>query len=179
MDSRQSRGTTTDWIVGQMAEYPIFAGVETHYLERLARGSRVENFRAGDVVIEEGAWDEDLFFLLSGRVKVVKAGEEVCTLEGKGDLFGEMRVIDGQARSATVIAVDDVACQVLDVACMDRLSLDERTLLGSILYRRFAELLASRLRQADEELARLRAKNLYMKQRLKNLVGTGIGNKRK
>ena len=96
-------------------------------------------------------------------MKIVKHGEELSILRRKGDVFGEMAVIDGSARSASVYAVDETVCLATDASYLDRLTGNDRLAFGYMLFRVFAEILASRLRltnqeliEAREEIARLR-----------------------
>lgn len=113
--------------------------------------------------MEEGSYDCWIYFLISGKVRIVKQGKELSILRRKGDVFGEMGVIDGSARSASVYAVDETVCLATDASYLDRLSGNDKLAFGYILFRVFAEVLASRLRftnqeliEAREEIARLR-----------------------
>jgi len=63
---------------------------------------------------------------VAGNVSILKNGEEIDTLRHTGDIFGEMCVIDGKARSASIQAIDDVTCLATDVSFMDRLYNEDR-----------------------------------------------------
>lgn len=79
--------------------------------------SVVEKFRDGDIIVEEGYQSNYAYIVLSGEVKVTKkAGDKkvvIGTLK-KGDVFGEMGLIDKALRCATVIAVGDVTVGMID-----------------------------------------------------------------
>src|ERR1700743_2292347 len=67
----------------------------------------INEFDAGDVIFEEGSTGRELFVVLDGQVEIAKingASKAGLVTLGKGEVFGEMAVIDGSAPSATAIA---------------------------------------------------------------------------
>lgn len=76
----------------------------------LARSRRF-HARAGQILIAEGAASDDVFYILSGvvRVSVLSFGgsETIFRTMGPGELLGELAAIDGKERSASVVAVAD------------------------------------------------------------------------
>ena len=89
---------------------PLFAGLEQHDLERIARSFKQRRFSAGDTVASEGGGGVGFFVIAEGDAKVTVHGEERATL-GPGDYFGEIALIDDQARrTATVVADSDLTC---------------------------------------------------------------------
>lgn len=67
----------------------------------------INEYDASEVVFEEGSTGRELFVVLEGKIDIVKnsgADKTVIVTLGKGELFGEMAVIDGSARSATAVA---------------------------------------------------------------------------
>ena len=96
------------------------------------------------------------YFLLSGKIKITKEGLEIGSMDKKGEIFGEMRVIDSMSRSATVQAVGKTICLAVDTSAKKRLSLssseDEKLDFLLLLYRIFAEFMSIRLRATNEEL---------------------------
>jgi CRP/FNR family transcriptional regulator, cyclic AMP receptor protein len=67
----------------------------------------VREFKAGEVIFNEGDPAQDLFVVQSGKVEI-KLGNRVLETIGANDIFGEMALIDHALRSATVVAVTDV-----------------------------------------------------------------------
>src|SRR5437763_7682388 len=67
---------------------------------------------AGEILIREGRHDPQSFVIVSGEAAVTRAGEALATLTS-GDFFGEMALLDGAARSATVAAVTPMHLLVL------------------------------------------------------------------
>src|SRR5262245_8444018 len=69
---------------------------------------------AGTTMIEQGEAGDALFVLLDGAASVRRKGVEVATV-GPGAWFGELAVLDGEPRSATVVATESTTVAVLGV----------------------------------------------------------------
>jgi CRP/FNR family transcriptional regulator, cyclic AMP receptor protein len=135
---------------------PLKAG-ESEQLESLLRLSTVRKYAPGETIIEEGERDPWVYLLLSGSLAIHREGTEIGRIDGPGEIFGEMRLLDGRGRSATVIAESATVCLAVNLAASTHgLSSDERAGALLLLYRIFTEYLATRLRIANDELARLR-----------------------
>lgn len=140
---------------------PGLKDFETRNLSKLLRLSKIREYESGEVIIREGDNDPWLFFLLSGKVRVSKRGVEIGQLYEVGEIFGEMRIVDSMARSASVTAEGPTMCLCVDTSAKGRLSTeddrDERLDFLLLLYRIFAEYMSIRLRTTNDEL--IRAKN--------------------
>jgi len=110
--------------------------------EQLAAHATVLSLKQNDVLIEERQADEDAYLLVEGSVRVVARGEErTLALIVAPALVGEMAVVHGQRRSATVIA--DTPCSVLRLPGAElRRLMDEQPLFGSAMHERTDLLLA-------------------------------------
>jgi len=64
----------------------------------------VERYEDKDVIIREGNRDVDFYRLIQGALVVIKEGKKIAEITEPGDYFGEMSVITGEARSATIIS---------------------------------------------------------------------------
>jgi CRP-like cAMP-binding protein len=133
---------------------------ETRNLGKLLRLSKIRQYEPDEAIIEEGGRDTWLYFLLSGEVRISKEGEEISTIGRRGDIFGEMRIIDDRSRSATVTAIDKVVALAVDTSAKNRMTTsdgkDERLDFLLLLYRIFAEYMTLRLRLTNEELVKAR-----------------------
>jgi len=69
-------------------------------------------FYAGTKILKEGDVGDRAFLIQDGQVDIIKNGAIVATI-GKGELLGEMALIDDKPRMATAIARTDVACIVI------------------------------------------------------------------
>jgi CRP/FNR family transcriptional regulator, cyclic AMP receptor protein len=68
---------------------------------------------AGTVIFEEGSAGDEMFGIVAGRVELRMANGHTFAL-GPDDTFGEMAIVDGSARSATAVAVEDSTIAVID-----------------------------------------------------------------
>ena len=142
---------------------------ETKSLQKLLRLSRIREYEDGEVIIQEGALDPWLYFLLSGKIRISKENMEINTIDKKGEIFGEMRIVDFMKRSASVVAVGKTICLAVDTSAKNRISAqdptDEKLDFLLLLYRIFAEYMSIRLRATNEELitAKKKIKRLLTK----------------
>lgn len=143
--------------IQRLMAIPALRHVESVNLGRLLRLSKVRQYEDGERIIRENDTDPWLYFLLSGKIRVLKNGEDLGIIDKKGEIFGEMRIIDDQRRSATVLAAGKTICLAVNTDAVDRLSTSdkkaERLDFVILLYRIFAEYMAERLRMTTEELA--------------------------
>ena len=146
-------------LLRKLKNIPTLNDFEEEELKGLLQFSKIRSYKSGELIIEEGFFDNWIYFLVSGKVKVVKNNEELRVLKRTGDVFGEMGVIDGSPRSASIYAIDETVCLAIDASYIDRLSGNEKLAFCYILYRIFAEILANRLRSTSEEVIKLREEN--------------------
>lgn len=94
---------------------PLFSGLGKRELQFLA--SRVDevSLQLGHTVIREGQPTESFFILVSGNVRVTRAGKPAARL-GPGDFFGEIGMLDHGPATATVVADGPVEAMVLSHA---------------------------------------------------------------
>ena len=130
-----------------------FRKFETDKLRQLIRLSKIREYNHGETIIEEGGEDPFLFFLLTGKVKVLKQGVPISMIVKEGEIFGEMRVLDGLTRSATTVAEGKTVCLAVDTSATDRLgSKDERASFLLVVYQVITEFISYRLRNTTDEL---------------------------
>ena len=135
---------------------PAMRALEKSHLKALLEMSRIREFEAGVQILEEGQFERSIFYLISGKARIIKNGKELATIRRTGDVFGEMGVIDGSARSASVFAVEKTVCLQADMSTVESLYGDSKLAFRYTLFRGFAQILANRLRMTSEELIRYR-----------------------
>jgi CRP-like cAMP-binding protein len=111
--------------------------------EQITRLFKERPFAKGETVIMEGSGGAAFFLIDSGEATVSRKGVDLATL-GPGDYFGEIALIDGGPRSATVTAATDLVCYGLTF--WEFRPLVERN--GAIGWK-LLQALAKRLRAAD------------------------------
>ena len=136
-------------------------------LGELLTVSRIENYTDNERIIEENTTDSQVFYLISGKVKVIKGGKELVVLRRTGDVFGEIGVITGITRSASVYAVGRTTCLSVNIAHIDHLSEANRLTFKYLIYRSFAEIMANRLKNTTDELVRTRDRLEQLEQKEK------------
>ena len=85
----------------KLASVPIFEGLSKRELDAIYRVAKEIDFEPGHAILEEGSTGVGFHLILDGRADVVVGGRKRATL-GPGDYFGEMSLLDGGPRSATV-----------------------------------------------------------------------------
>lgn len=92
---------------------PLFASLSDKHLQIIFQSAKEIQFAPGMTIVREGDRSKVGFFLvLDGQVEVRK-GDKVLSPLGAGQFFGEMAVLDGQPRSADVVATAPTKCLVL------------------------------------------------------------------
>ena len=145
-------------ILVNLKELPVFAPLDQADLQHLLRMSRLRIYKPDEAIIEEGSLDNWIYFLIFGKVRLIKHDREISVLTESGDLFGEMRFIDNTPRTASAYADGDTVCLALDTSYVEQLSGEDKLSLGYVLYRILAGILAEKLREATQELMRHKGK---------------------
>ena len=99
-----------------LREVALFARMGTAELARIAKIGEEVVVAAGEPVFTEGEFGDALFVVLAGSVSITQRGRVLKTL-GERSYFGEMSLLDGEARSATVKAAAD--CLLLRIRRQD------------------------------------------------------------
>jgi len=95
-----------------LRDIPLFVDLSDRDRKRLAASMKEMSFAAGDEVVAQGKGGVGFFVILEGRARVTRHGEELGML-GAGDYFGEMALIDGDDRAASVHADEPLRCAAM------------------------------------------------------------------
>ncbi len=129
----------------------MLSGLSSSQLEDVSTRLQPGRFRQGEILIHEGDPGNEMYFIESGRVEVVRGtGSHAIKLAelGAGDVVGEMALLSGDPRNATATALSDVNLWVLSKADFEHLVTAYPSLALSL-----SRLLSERLRATDERLA--------------------------
>ncbi|HUC36186.1 MAG TPA: cyclic nucleotide-binding domain-containing protein [Acidimicrobiales bacterium] len=122
---------------------PLFSACNQRELAQVAALTVPTRLEKGTVLTRQGATGGIAFVIASGRAEVTRDGRRLATL-GPGDVVGELSLIDGEPRSATVTATSD-----LEVLELDRRDLVKLLRKAQPVVRKLLESLAQRLRDVD------------------------------
>ena len=92
-----------------LARVPLFAGCSEEDIREIASLAHLLRFEDGAVIVPEGEEGLGFYLVMSGEASVVRGGRRVNRLQA-GDFFGEIALLEGTARTASVIAVGPVVC---------------------------------------------------------------------
>ncbi len=90
----------------------LFKALTPQQLTDVAEHVKKRHFAAGETIVREGEPGEEFFVISDGEVEVIRADHEVARL-GPGDFFGEVALISGEPRNATVVTEGEVDTYVL------------------------------------------------------------------
>ncbi len=130
----------------------LLSGLSSGQLEDVSRRLKPVRYRQGEVIIREGDPGHDMYFIESGRAQVRRGdpSRPVVIAELRaGDLFGEMALLTGNPRSATVTALSD-----LELWSMAQADFDDLVTAYPNLALTLSRLLSERLRETDARFLR-------------------------
>ncbi|MEV5888826.1 Crp/Fnr family transcriptional regulator [Nonomuraea fuscirosea] len=109
MNARSGLPHDVEPVAAVLAEIPLFRVLGEKGIRSTAQAGVSRRYRAGQIIFHQGDPGESLFVLLDGLVKVVfttEHGDEiVLNMLSRGDTFGEMALLDGSPRSASITTV--------------------------------------------------------------------------
>lgn len=156
-------------ILDALRHMPTLNGLSENDFLGVLPLSKLKKFKAGDEVIQEGQFDNWIFFIMSGRFGISKQGERIGELKEYGEIFGEMCIVDGSPRSASIRALEDSACLAMDASYLDRLEGQEKIYFQYILYHVFSRILVNRLRKTNDDLIKIRDENGALREEIRQL----------
>lgn len=139
-----------------LKKIPLFQSLKEDDLQRLNGSLKPLEAAKGSIIISEGEVGDCLYIISSGKVKVLaELGEHkeeiILSYLGTGDYFGEMSLITGDPRSATVQAEEDASLWQLDKKDFDALLIDNPSISLSLTHMLSQRLnLANRARESSE-----------------------------
>jgi CRP-like cAMP-binding protein len=92
-----------------LKKVPLFSGLDGRELEQIASSMRERRFATGDTVTKEGVGGAGFFVVEDGQGEVTVEGQTRGTI-GPGDYFGEIALLTGSERTATITAKTDMLC---------------------------------------------------------------------
>jgi len=144
----------------------LFQDLEDNEMQQVLQRTDPRNFSAGAAILQEGETGDSLFIMCQGEVEITKAltlvleedtPKEKVMIRLKaedGICFGEMALLENEARSATVTALSD--CNLLELHQQEFLALvRENPQMGLKIMLRLAQLLSRFLRKSNQDVIKL------------------------
>ncbi|MEL6342841.1 MAG: cyclic nucleotide-binding domain-containing protein [Myxococcota bacterium] len=153
-----SEQITLEKIINFLLETPMFEELDATELSEIVHIMQMQRFRAGQAIFSEGDNGDSWYVLFQGSAKVTKSSpfgpdRQVATLGGHA-CFGEMAILDGSARSATIAALDDTTVFRFPRAPFTQL-LDAGNLGAFKLVHGMARVLSQRQRRLTQQVSEL------------------------
>jgi serine/threonine protein phosphatase PrpC/CRP-like cAMP-binding protein len=137
-----------------LSRVPLFSRLLERELLRVMQVAEVSEYQPGQFVVREGDRGDELFIVLTGRVKISR-NDAVLNQFGPGEQFGEMALLRSMPRSATVVAVEPSELIVLHRRDFFEIIRKEHELAVKLLWQ-FLGVLAERLDQTSRDLSNAR-----------------------
>ncbi|MDC1050989.1 Crp/Fnr family transcriptional regulator [Candidatus Marinimicrobia bacterium] len=137
-----------------MSSVSIFDSLSDEKISALEKIVSVRDYPKGSMIILEEEFGDIVFIIKSGTVKITRVNDEgkevILAMLGESEIFGEMALIDGEARSANALAQED--CQLIAISSEDFISIlkDNFSVSLSLMGE-----LAKRLRKSDQHIEAL------------------------
>ncbi len=130
-----------------LAAVPLFAGLPKRSLRKILDVAEEARFMEGARIVKQGERGDSFFVILAGEAKVENAKGRTIGHLFPGDFFGEISLLDGGPRSATVVAVTPLATIILERGPFNRM-LEQDAGIGATMLKE----LAIRLRRAERPI---------------------------
>jgi CRP-like cAMP-binding protein len=132
----------------KLQRYSLFGGLLPDQIEQILPHMTDKSYNAGDDIIVEGAPNDRIWFIMEGRIAVIKNNQILCEI-GEGDTFGEMEVLDVMASVATIRAI--VPTRTISISNRGLREIHKSNLHSfSLIIMNLARDLSRRLRRMDE-----------------------------
>ena len=142
-------------ILERLKNVPAFDNLPESHIRAVMKAASVCRYETGETLINQGDCDNRVFFLIFGKLSILVGDKQVGQLQRLGDVFGEMGIIDGSPRSATIKAERASLVISLDDTAIGSLGETSKIFVQAVMYRVFAEVLAVRLREANQKITAL------------------------
>ncbi len=125
---------------------PLFSGLSRRHLRQLADRADEVKFAPGETIVAAGMMGGAFFVIADGEAKVTKGGRTLAKLR-PGDFFGELALLDGGPRAATVTAATPLVAIRIFKRAFDRLITEQPGVAAKML-----AVLAGRLRSVERSM---------------------------
>jgi len=122
----EQKKVSVDQELKELQSSTLFSSFEREALVEIVASTELRSYDEGDIIVTEGEPGSSLFLIVGGRVRVFTRTDDGGNLQlaelGPGDFFGEVSLLSGKPRTATITARTQVTAIELDRASVDRIA---------------------------------------------------------
>ena len=122
----EQKNVTVDQELKELQSSTLFSSFEREALVEIVASTELRAYDEGDIIVTEGEPGSSLFLIVGGTVKVFTRSDDGGNLQlaelGPGDFFGEVSLLSGKPRTATITARTKITAIELDRASVDRIA---------------------------------------------------------
>lgn len=174
-----------DQVLRSLTHVDFLGALDPKQLEHLARASRVEQYLPGERIVRQGAEGHECYIILSGKaeVRVEESGRSssLTQLE-EGRFFGELSLLTGEPRAATVVALTPLKVIVIGKEALLTVVQEDRALvdrISEVVAQRQASIVAAKEQLSrDAQAARLTSQKRSLIARIQHYLW-GMGTARR
>jgi branched-chain amino acid transport system substrate-binding protein len=165
-------------IFAQLRPLSVFSPLSDEQIDQLSQRAQAHHYTEGEVLVRQGDMGDSLFVIKSGRaqVEVDDNNGRVTTVAklGQNDFFGEMSLLTGEQRSASVVAETETEVVVVDksaiakVLAADMAALEE---LSQVVEERFQDRAEKVAAAAEKRPGRRRVRDSNLLARIQSFLG--------
>ena len=101
----------------------LFSGLPQSDLDAISKLATTRTFPRNTIIISEGDTSDSLYAVLSGKVKIYLSDDEgkeiIINIQGAGEYFGELALLDDSPRSASVMTIEECKLAIISKAAFD------------------------------------------------------------
>ena len=158
-DKKAASRSSANGTLSVLRKHPIFSDLDPEAFDQLCRYAKHTTLKRGTTIVSKGDPGNSLIAVISGTVKISVTSPDgrsaILNLIGPGEIFGEVAVLDGQARTADATA--NTNCEIYVI---DRRDFIPFVRSQPALAMKFIELLCTRLRWTSDQVEEVILQNL-------------------
>lgn len=149
-----------DNIINVLRKFMIFEDLNVDEIKKIlkmeSRGyqgqiARICQYDPGETVIQEGDFDCWSFWVIKGVFDVLQDGKPIAAFVNPGEIFGEMSVLEGIPRTASVISVSKSVCLCIDMSVIENMGDSE---ILNTVKKGFYKVILERLNNTKDRMAK-------------------------
>jgi hypothetical protein len=136
-----------------LRKVPLFSDLSPEELKQVASIAGEHIFKHGEAFVSEGELGDEMYIVVSGRVRVVKGAQErkVIAVRGPGEFVGEMSILTHEPRMASLIADGDVFALCLEQSKFEQMLIEKPEIGLSVMRALIQRLKDARASRAVDE----------------------------